>query len=692
MWIVLIPLIFIIAYGAKVCEKGGWHEDSLSLSHSKDLLGYFALMIVVHHTIQNLIQTRELDVGIMSVFENLGVCFVGGFFFFSGYGLIKSFYAKKGYLDNFFKKRIVKILIPFYVVNIFFTIVLFAMGTLKKGEILYSILGIYMPNDHMWYLIEIVLLYTLFYFNFKNAESEEKAFLRMLAQILGIIFISMLLGHGIFWFQGEWWYNSTILFFIGMVIARFEEPVKSFAKRNYKALITLMSCLFLILHYLTVSIIEELGGYWTEYGDAIWFESFLDKLQTFSVQMPMIIAFVLLVLLIGLKIKTGNRVLSFLGTISLELYITHRLCIWTLDKIKNPTLYLCAVLVCSLILGTIFYYIIRVMNKVIPKFVAAVISAIRKMGSQIGKVISAPIEKISLNKYSKWGVLFIAPFLLFYLVFSFIPLAMTIVNSFFENYRAGLTIIGPTFVGFGNYETLFASGDFWIYLGNTMILWVLVFIPQMFFSLLFAAWFTDKSLKIKGSGIYKTMIFLPHLIMAAAFASLFSSLFSLGGPVNDFIVDTLKICPERINFFAGVWSTRGLIILMNFLMWFGNSTLLLMAGMMSVDVNLMEAARVDGAKPGVIFRKITLPLIRPVVVYVIITSLIAGMELFDAPYVLTGGSGNPMRSSFTMVMYLNNHLYSKNYGMGGAVSTVMFLVTGALSLIVFAINRKGETK
>lgn len=692
LWIILIPLIFILFYGVSVCKKGEWHEDSLSLTHSKDILGYFALMIVIHHTVQYLIQTKEINVGIMSVFENLGVCFVGGFFFFSGYGLVTSLHSKKGYLDNFIEKRLVKIIIPFYVVNTFFTVVLYAKGMIEKYELTNCFIGIYMANDHMWYLIEITILYILFYFNFKKSETEEIAFIKMFAQIVGIIIIGVILGHGALWFQGEWWYNSTILFFIGMIIARFENPVKAFVKRNYRMLISIFACLFLVLHFLTVSIIEEEGGYWTEFAGISWIESVLDKFETLAVQMPMIICFVLLVLIIGLKVKVKNRILSFLGTISLELYITHRLCIWVFEWIKSPFLYLSVVILSSLILGTVFYYIIKVMNKAIPKFIVILIEAFKKIISVLGKLVSKPADMISLNKYSKWGVFFITPFILFYMVFSFIPLASTIINSFFENYRAGLKQVGPTFVGFSNYEKLFASGDFWQYLGNTMLLWILVFIPQMVVSLLLAFWFSDRSLKIRGAGIYKTLIFLPHLIMATAFASLFATLFSTVGPINDFMVDVLKIWPERVSFFSNIGTTRGLIVFMNFLMWFGNSTLLLMAGMMNIDVSLLEAARVDGARPGTIFRKITIPLIRPVLVYVVITSLISGVELFDVPFVLTEGSGNPVRSSFTVVMFLNNHLFSKNYGMAGAISTLMFLFTGVLSVIVFAFNAKGEKR
>lgn len=689
LWIVLIPLATILFWGVKISKKNEWQEESLSLSHSKDLLGFFALLIVVHHMIQTLIQNRGTDVGIMVVFENAGVCFVGGFFFFSGYGLLRSLYVKKDYLEHFFRKRILKIIIPFYAVNTFFTIVTKHMGMLDSYEVAPCMTGIIMPNDHMWYLVEIVVLYLLFYKNFKNPKSEKEAFVRMLIDLLIVITISLLLGHGPFWFQGEWWYNSTILFFIGMLIARFEKLVISFAKKNFTALAISLSVIFVVLYKITVHILNT-RGYWTEYSDRpiSLMQSNLDKLEALSVQVPMIISFVLLVLLLGLKIKVSNKALHFLGIISLDLYITHRLCIWVFEKIKSPTIYLLTVLVCSLILGSIFHVALIVINRIVYK----IPSILRVMGSYIIKILSAVTDRIHIKKYSTWGIIFIAPFIIFYLIFSFVPIVSTVVNSLFENYRSGLKQIGPRFVAFANYQKLFSDGDFWNYLGNTLILWFIGFVPQIIISLLLASWFSDRSLKIKGASFFKTIIYLPSVIMASAFASLFLSLFSTMGPINDFFVDTLKVWPERISFFSNVWETRGLIIFMNFLMWFGGSTLLLMAGMMNVDVSLYEAAKVDGAGHFTIFRKITMPEIRPVFVYVIITSLISGMQLFDVPYILTDGSGGPIRSSMTMVMYLNNHLYSKNYGMSGAVSTLMLFVTGVLSVIVFIINRKAENK
>ncbi len=86
----------------------------------------------------------------------------------------------------------------------------------------------------------------------------------------------------------------------------------------------------------------------------------------------------------------------------------------------------------------------------------------------------------------------------------------------------------------------------------------------------------------------------------------------------------------------------------------------------------------DGATSTQVFFKITLPLLRPILMYVVITSLIGGLQLFDVPQILTNGTGNPMRSNMTLIMYLNKHLYSKNYGMAGALSVVLFILTTIL--------------
>ena len=148
---------------------------------------------------------------------------------------------------------------------------------------------------------------------------------------------------------------------------------------------------------------------------------------------------------------------------------------------------------------------------------------------------------------------------------------------------------------------------------------------------------------------------------------------------------------EVIPFFDKQVTVRGLVATMNFLMWFGNTTILLMAGIMGIDQNLFEAANIDGANSLQVFFRVTLPLLMPVLVYTIITALIGGLQMFDVPQVLTNGAGTPNRSSTTLIMYLNNFLKtSKNYGMAGAVSVIIFLITGLLSILVFKTLNKDE--
>ena len=288
-------------------------------------------------------------------------------------------------------------------------------------------------------------------------------------------------------------------------------------------------------------------------------------------------------------------------------------------------------------------------------------------------------------KFNRWGYIFLIPFFVTYVIFSFIPLCSTIYNSFFENYRSGLKQIGPNFVGVQNYVNLLGTPEIWKYLINTLIMWVGGFIPQITIALLLAYWFSDPSLRLKGQRFFKTVIYMPNLIMASAFSMLFFALFSDSGPVNQILL-SLHLIKEPYKFFQFVIASRVLVMLMNFLMWFGNTTILLMAGMLGIDSSLYEAAQVDGATASQVFFKITMPILRPIFVYVLITSLIGGLQMFDVPQILTNGRGNPTDSLTTVIMLLNRYLTSKDVGRGGALSVFMFIVTGILSLIVFRIN------
>ena len=290
--------------------------------------------------------------------------------------------------------------------------------------------------------------------------------------------------------------------------------------------------------------------------------------------------------------------------------------------------------------------------------------------------------------YAKWGYVFILPFFVSFFIFSCIPLVDTIRYSFYEYYRSGIKEIGPNFVGMKNYISLLQS-DMLLYGKNTIILWIIGFIPQIVIALILASWFADARLKLRGEQFFKVVIYLPNLIMASAFAMLFFTLFSTSGPINSILMN-LGLISERIDFLGTVFGTRSVIGFMNFLMWFGNTTIMLMAAIMGISPDIFEAADLDGCTSVQRFFYITLPMIRPILTYTLIVSMIGGLQMFDVPQILTNGKGTPDRTSFTLIMFLNSHLKSKNYGMAGALSVYLFIVSGILCFITYRITNDND--
>lgn len=308
------------------------------------------------------------------------------------------------------------------------------------------------------------------------------------------------------------------------------------------------------------------------------------------------------------------------------------------------------------------------------------------------------IKKNNIHKsvsYAKWGYIFVTPFFVVYIIFTLYPQIFTLYNSFFENYREGLTQIGPNYVGLRNYIELFSENNagyipVFRYLGNTLWLWILGAVPQFLVALMLAVFFTSTRLNIQGKQIFKTVIYMPNLIMASAFSMLIFALFSQVGPINQLLISSGAI-NRPINFMGMKFTVQSLIVMMNFLMWFGNTTLLLMAGIQGIDECLFESARLDGSNSFQVLGHITLPLLKPILTYTVIISLIGGIQMFDVPQVLTNGSGNPDNTSTTLIMYLNSFMgTSKNFGMAGALSVILFIVTGILSFVVFRTLDRSE--
>jgi len=291
-------------------------------------------------------------------------------------------------------------------------------------------------------------------------------------------------------------------------------------------------------------------------------------------------------------------------------------------------------------------------------------------------------SKISRNYY---GYLFIAPFVLGFLAFGLYPVYNTLSLSFTD---ATLMTSKVNFTGLRNFQVLFADDFFVTAVRNTWFIWGLNFIPQIGIAMLLSFWFTDARLKIKGVGVWRTLFFLPNLLMPAAVASLFFSLFSFNGPVNQVLVRS-AVLPEAQQFLQSSNVARALVIFIQWWMWFGQTTIILMAGMTAIPVTLYEAAMVDGASGLQMFRRITLPLLKPILVYIFVTSLVGGMQMFDIPYMLTDGRGSPNSSILTnnILMYLRFSSAKGHIGAASAVGVVIFLMTSVCALAIFYLLR-----
>jgi ABC-type sugar transport system permease subunit len=287
------------------------------------------------------------------------------------------------------------------------------------------------------------------------------------------------------------------------------------------------------------------------------------------------------------------------------------------------------------------------------------------------------------KKYT--GYMFLAPFIIGFLIFGLYPVVNTIALSFTDT-----TLMSKSghFIGLNNFNRLFADQVFLRAVGNTWLLWILNFIPQIGIALLLSVLFTNARLKIKAIGIWRAIFFLPNLLMPAAVAALFNTLFAYYGPVNQFMVRA-GFLPEAMRFLENVSVARGLVVFIQWWTWFGQTTIIIMAGMTSIPVSLYEAAMVDGANAWQMFRRITLPLLKPIMVYVFVTSLVGGMQMFDIPFLLTDGRGSPQSSIQTnnVLMYMKFASSKGHIGAASSVGVLIFIMTSICALGIFYFLR-----
>ena len=298
---------------------------------------------------------------------------------------------------------------------------------------------------------------------------------------------------------------------------------------------------------------------------------------------------------------------------------------------------------------------------------------------------------MSFSKVRKeyYGYLFIAPFVIGFLLFGLYPVYNTFALSF-----TNTTIMSreAEFIGFQNFERLFADDFFWTAIKTTWLIWLLNFIPQIGIALLLSVWFTSTRLRIKAVGVWRAIFYLPNLLVPAAVAALFFSLFSFYGPVNQFMVRA-GFLEEAMHYLQNRTVARSLVVFIQWWMWFGQTVIIVMAGMTAIPISLYEAAMVDGATATQMFRRITLPLLKPIMIFIFVTSLVGGMQMFDIPYLLTDSRGGPGNAILTnnIHMYLKFSSSKGHIGAASSVGVVVFVMTCICALGIFYFLRDKDS-
>lgn len=289
--------------------------------------------------------------------------------------------------------------------------------------------------------------------------------------------------------------------------------------------------------------------------------------------------------------------------------------------------------------------------------------------------------------YAKYGYIFSIPFVLTFLIFSLYPTIFTAVIGFTDLRGMGRTDFKFLKQPFDNFVLILNNPTFRKSLGNTALIWIMNFIPQILLSLLLTAWFTTRRFKVKGQGAFKVLLYMPNIITAATIAILFNSLFGYPkGPVNDLFM-RFGWLDAPTNFHMQKWTARGVVAFIQFWMWYGHTMIILIAGVLGINPTLFEAAEIDGASATQIFFRITLPRLRTIILYTLVTNMIGGLQMFDiSKLFLLGGPDN---ATITASVFIYNQAFSGSYlyNRAAAASMIMFLIIMVLSSFLFFLLR-----
>ena len=287
------------------------------------------------------------------------------------------------------------------------------------------------------------------------------------------------------------------------------------------------------------------------------------------------------------------------------------------------------------------------------------------------------------------GYFFVLPFVITFLVFMVYPVVRTLYLSFMDYRGFG----EPTFNGLANYQRVVGDKFFWKAFLNTVKIWGVNIVLQLGIAFLLTIIFSDIKYRIKGLGFFRAVFYLPNIIAATSVSFLFKTLLDWRfGSFNQMLTMMGINANNPINWLGDVGTAPYVIAVIGAWMWFGNSFIMLMAGVQGISTDYFEAAAIDGAGRWTIFTKITLPLLNPILIYVGITSLIGGLQMFDIPFLMSGGTaGNPSGSLQTVIMYLYKFGFETHQvGFAAAIAYTLFIIILVISLVQYKIMNGKE--
>ncbi|PTM59366.1 multiple sugar transport system permease protein [Desmospora activa DSM 45169] len=293
-------------------------------------------------------------------------------------------------------------------------------------------------------------------------------------------------------------------------------------------------------------------------------------------------------------------------------------------------------------------------------------------------------KRIDKNRY---GYYFLVPFAVIFIVFNLYPILYT----FYLSMTSYDGLNKPEFVGLANYVTLARDPLFYQAFYNTVKIWIVGFIPQITMALIIAYTFTIA--KVKGAALFKAVYYVPNLVTAATIGVLFSAILGFPNGLLNQLLLQWNLIDGPMNFLTMPHFTQNTIAAINWWMWFGNNMLICLAGMSAISNDYYEAAKIDGANLAKIFTSITLPLMKPILLYLMLTSFIGGLQLFDLAQVMTDGMGAPNNALNTLVLYLYNQGFVfNNFGYSSAIAYGMFMIILVFSCILFLLSYRKKVR